>query len=406
VSGPGARAAALLDMNRPQEAVAAARAGLGADPADGDLWCLLARAHLALGEADYALGAADRAAAIGHPDEGWPHRIRAMALRRLGNGPAAIQAGRTAVRLGPDIFQNHVALADAMLGFPAYVCPREPGPGQTMPRPGRYVGPWWYTRDTRRTVHAEIATVAETAVALGPDSTDTLLTLAWARRLQGRKAEAKAVADRALEIGPDDPHVHQQRAAILASGGRLAGAASGFGRAAALDPAGRAAADFAAVCRRAINRGLLLAVFTWLVAGAILESAIDPHAPGAPRSDGYLFLGATAAVCAVAALLPFAWVLLRLSRAERAVATRAVRRSPELLIRLAGITGFLLLVALSPDATGSGGEPGGTGDPGDADSLVGLAVFPLLAMVFFARGLAGLLAQARASLRRRGRSRP
>lgn len=401
MSEPGARAAALLDMNRPREAVEAARAGLGANPDDGDLWCLLARAHLALGEADHALGAADRAAAIGNADEGWPHRIRAMALRRLGYGPAAIEAGRTAVRLAPDVFQNHVALADAMIGFPAYVFPRDPGPGGLVPRPGRYVGPWWYTRDTRRATHDAIAAVAETAVELGPDSTDTLLTLAWARRLQRRKREAKALADRALEIAPDDPHVHQQRAAILESGGRLAGAARGFGRAAALDPTGRAAGDFAGVCRRAINRGLLLALPTWFVAGAFFESAIDPYEADAGPGARYAFLGATAACCAVATLLPFVLVLARLSRPERAVALRAVRRSPELLIRLAGIAGFLALIVLVP---GLGDDPPADSAADSEDgSSAALLVFPLLGMILFARPLVGVLAEIRAALRRRPR---
>src|SRR6201996_8112186 len=119
-----ARADAMLDMKRYDQACGVLARLVAAEPENARAWCLLARAHLGAGRHQQAVDAANRAVSLDPSDE-WPHRLASNALLHTDNYPEALRAGMEARRAGPR------ALAGPYL--------RGPG-GAGSPAPGHRVG--------------------------------------------------------------------------------------------------------------------------------------------------------------------------------------------------------------------------------------------------------------------------
>lgn len=109
-----ARAAAMLDLGRYDEASALLARLVSAEPGSGRAWCLFARAHLGADRFAEAVDAASRAAVI-EPAEEWPHRLASNALMHLGRHGEALRAAAESRRLAPAYWQTHVCVAQAAL---------------------------------------------------------------------------------------------------------------------------------------------------------------------------------------------------------------------------------------------------------------------------------------------------
>jgi tetratricopeptide (TPR) repeat protein len=86
-----ARASAMLDVKRFDEASQLLARVVSAEPESSRAWCLMARAHLGADRYVDAAAAANRAVALDPGDE-WPHRLASNALVHLGNFPGALRA--------------------------------------------------------------------------------------------------------------------------------------------------------------------------------------------------------------------------------------------------------------------------------------------------------------------------
>src|ERR1700749_4067055 len=87
-----ARADAMLDKKRYDQACGVLSRLVAAEPENARAWCLLARAHLGAGRHQSAVEAANRAVTLDPADE-WPHRLASNALLHTDNYPEALRAG-------------------------------------------------------------------------------------------------------------------------------------------------------------------------------------------------------------------------------------------------------------------------------------------------------------------------
>jgi Flp pilus assembly protein TadD len=108
------RAQALIDIRRWQEALKLLRQALAIAPASGDILCRVSYVKLQIGEFEQALADADRAVQS-EPMNEWGHRLRSVALLRLGKKSDALEAAEEAVRLAPHLPETFYDLADAQI---------------------------------------------------------------------------------------------------------------------------------------------------------------------------------------------------------------------------------------------------------------------------------------------------
>jgi tetratricopeptide (TPR) repeat protein len=108
-----ARADALMDLGRDEEALKLWAEVIAADPSDASPHARMACALRNLDRDREALAAVERALAIS-PTE-YTHRLRALILMDLDERYEAIRAARQAVRLGPQSYRAHTTLAQALL---------------------------------------------------------------------------------------------------------------------------------------------------------------------------------------------------------------------------------------------------------------------------------------------------
>src|ERR1700761_2953964 len=87
-----ARADAMLDMKRYDQACGVLARLVAAEPENARAWCLLARAHLGAGRHQQAVDAANRAVSLDPSDE-WPHRLASNAVLDTDNYPEARRRG-------------------------------------------------------------------------------------------------------------------------------------------------------------------------------------------------------------------------------------------------------------------------------------------------------------------------
>lgn len=111
-----ARARAMLDVKRYDEAAGLLTRLVAAEPDDSQAWCLLARAQLGANRSQEAAAAANRAVALAPADD-WPHRLASASMLRLGNVPEAVRAASESCRLAPHQWLCHLSLAQAALAL-------------------------------------------------------------------------------------------------------------------------------------------------------------------------------------------------------------------------------------------------------------------------------------------------
>jgi tetratricopeptide (TPR) repeat protein len=108
-----ARAEALAELGRRQQALDVLNELIASGCEDVRVWRSLAAVYLEVGDGEKALRAADWVVTFAPGDE-WGHRLRASALRLLDRPDEAVSAAEQAVELGPDVWQGRATLAAAL----------------------------------------------------------------------------------------------------------------------------------------------------------------------------------------------------------------------------------------------------------------------------------------------------
>jgi tetratricopeptide (TPR) repeat protein len=108
-----ARAEALAELGRRQQALDVLNELIVAGCEDVRAWRSLAAVYLEVGDGEKALRAADWVVTFDPGDE-WGYRLRASALRLLDRPDEAVSAAEQAVELGPDVWQGRATLAAAL----------------------------------------------------------------------------------------------------------------------------------------------------------------------------------------------------------------------------------------------------------------------------------------------------
>ena len=317
-AGQLARASALCDLGRFDQASSMLAPLLASNPESARAWCLRARAAIGLGDDAGALHAAKSAIAL-TPEEEWPHRLASIALNRSFEHEAAIWHAREAVRLAPHEWRGYTNLARTL-------APHVNG-------------------------RAEAQRAAEHAIELAPHEVESHLAAGAAAAAAGRRDDADASYRRALALDPQSSAAHNEltrlhlRKATLASPASLAQAATGFETAVRADPHG-------AVSRR--NLDLVLSGFlSWtaylVFVGAFV--AFELAQSGHATSTRWVALTAVAVPALFAARF-----VGRLTDPLRRHLTALVARNRAISVAVGAellALGLLAAAAIAP-ATGSG----------------------------------------------------
>lgn len=105
------QAITLLDINRPNDALAAAEEAVAASPEMIEAWCTVTRCHLGLGRLDLARRTIARALSL-QPDHAWAVRLQALTYAGTeGGGRVALEAAQRAVTLTPNDPAAHLTRA-------------------------------------------------------------------------------------------------------------------------------------------------------------------------------------------------------------------------------------------------------------------------------------------------------
>ncbi|GIJ45740.1 hypothetical protein Val02_26260 [Virgisporangium aliadipatigenens] len=159
----------LIDVGQLDRAHAVVARELAEAPGSADALCTLAYEHLARGEFDRMLAAAEAAVAA-NPRLPWAHQLRGAALLNLGRAGEAVSAVQASVELAPQAAQVHRLLA------------------QTRLRAGDRVAAYQ---------------AARTAVELEPHSPESHAVLATVYHASGERALGRAADTAALRLAPD-----------------------------------------------------------------------------------------------------------------------------------------------------------------------------------------------------------
>jgi tetratricopeptide (TPR) repeat protein len=312
-----ARASAMLDVRRFDEASALLARVVSAEPESSRAWCLMARAHLGAERYTEAISAANRAVSLDPADE-WPHRLASNALVHLGNFPDALRAADEARRLAPGYWQTHVCVAQSALA------------GQ------------------RPRVAAEAAARAR---ALAPNEPDVHFLSGKVSLARGQLAEAREHQEQALALDPAHSGAMNELGRIRLRRHDTAGAIRHFISAARATPEERIySRNIDVVLLRTVSRTIY--VFT-LVALILIWIPAVTHLDRLPF---VIALGMAAGFTAAS----FAWIVLRMPREARQLVRRTLR-APRVAAALALATGGVAvafgLVAFTPAADLTGVLP-------------------------------------------------
>jgi tetratricopeptide (TPR) repeat protein len=245
------RARTLIDLGRHEQAKAELAKALADDPASTEAWCLLAQCEQKAGDVNAMLYAAGQALAS-NPDSEWAHRLQSLALHKLNRHQEAIAAGREAVRLAPNQWQQYVVLVTAMI-----------------PRLDLF--------------RAEAIWAADRAVELAPLHAETHLTRGVLAGAQGNLVEAERNYREALKLDPENAAARNNLATIQLRGNDLEGATAGFAAALAENPRLQVARDnIDLVCRRVLRGARLAAQAVFVGAAFITLSSVS--GPGLPET--------------------------------------------------------------------------------------------------------------------------
>ncbi len=203
------RASALYELRRFSEAAALLRQAIASEPQNPAAWSLLAAAELGANNHDGGLEAAERAISLA-PDAGWPQRLASHALRLLGRTEESIRHAREGVRLDPNGWQAHTALARSLAKNDS-----------NLP---------------------EAREAAERAIALAPNQAEAHITSGVVAAAAKQRADAEASFRQALSIDPQNSVAHSELARMRMGGKHhtnpagLAEAAAGYATAVRVDP--------------------------------------------------------------------------------------------------------------------------------------------------------------------------
>ncbi|MBV9094586.1 MAG: tetratricopeptide repeat protein [Streptosporangiaceae bacterium] len=290
-----ARASAMLDVRRFDQAAQLLGRVVAAEPDSSRAWCLMARAHLGADRFADAVAAANRAVALDPADE-WPHRLASNALVHLDDHAGALGAAYRARRFAPGYWQTHVCVAQAALAA------------------------------RRLDLAAEAAARAR---ALAPDEPDVHFLSGKVSLARGELAEARAHQERALALDPAHSGAMNELGRIRLRRHDTAGAIRHFIGAARATPEERIyARNIDVVILRAVSRTIY--AFT-LVALLLIWIPAVTRMARLPLVIVLAVLGAVTAAC-------FAAMMLRLPRDARLVVRRTLR-APQVAAALAVAAG-------------------------------------------------------------------
>ncbi len=303
-----ARASAMLDVRRYDEATALLALVVAAEPESSRAWCLMARAHLGNDRYTDAIDAANRAVALDPVDE-WPHRLASNALVHLGNYPDALRAADQACRLAPGFWQTHVCVAQAALA------------GHRL----------------------DVANAAVArARALAPNEPDVHFLSGKVSLTSGALADARAHQERALALDPAHSGAMNELGRIRLRRHDTAGAIRHFISAARAAPDEHIySRNIDVVILRAVSRTIY--IFT-LVALILIWVPAVSHVTRTPFVIGLGMLGAVTVAC-------FAWMVLRLPREARLMVRRTLRTRrvmAALGLAIGGVVVAFGIVAFTP----------------------------------------------------------
>jgi tetratricopeptide (TPR) repeat protein len=303
-----ARASAMLDVKRYDEASGLLARIVAAEPENSRAWCLMARAHLGADRYHEAVEVANRAVALDPADE-WPHRLASNALVHLGNYSDALRAAYEACRLAPGYWQTHVCVAQAALA-------------------------------AHRLDAATDA--AARARALAPDEPDVHFLSGKVSLARGKLADAREYQERALALHPGHSGAMNELGRIRLRRHDAPGAIRHFISAARATPDERVySRNIDVVILRTVSRTIY--VFT-LIALILIWVPATTHVDRLPFVVGLGVLGAVTVAC-------FAWMMLRLPREARLLVRRTLR-APRVVGALAlavgGVAAAVCIVAFAP----------------------------------------------------------
>ena len=303
-----ARASAMLDVKRFDEAAELLARIVAAEPENSRAWCLMARAHLGADRYHEAVETASRAVALDPTDE-WPHRLASNALAHLGSYSDALRAAYEACRLAPGYWQTHVCVAQAALA-------------------------------ARRLDAATDA--AARARALAPNEPDVQFLSGKVSLARGELADAREYQERALALDPAHSGAMNELGRIRLRRHDAAGAIRHFISAARATPDERIySRNIDVVILRTVSRTIY--VFT-LIALILIWIPATTHVDRFPFVIGLGVLVAVTVAC-------FAWILLRLPREARLMVRRTLRTprvAGALALAVGGVAIAIGIVALAP----------------------------------------------------------
>ncbi len=306
-----ARASAMLDVRRFDEAAELLARVVSAEPESSRAWCLMARAHLGADRYAEAVSAAKRAAALDPTDE-WPHRLASNALVHMGNYPDALRAAYDACRLAPGYWQTHVCVAQAALAA------------------------------QRLNVATEAAARAR---GLAPNEADVHFLSGKVSLARSDLAGAREHQERALALDPGHSGAMNELGRIRLRRHDTAGAIRHFISAARATPDERIySRNIDVVLLRTVSRTIYM--FT-------LIALILIWIPAVTHVDRLPFVIALAAAAVITAIC-FAWMVLRLPREARLLVRRTLRAprvAAALALALGGVVVAFSLVAFTPRPT-------------------------------------------------------
>jgi len=313
------RASALYELRRFPEAAGLLRQAIASEPQNPAAWSLLAAAELSAGNHNGGLEAAERAISL-VPDEGWPQRLAAQALRLLGCTEESIRHARQAVRLDPDGWQSHTTLARSLAMS-----------NSDLP---------------------EAHGAAARAIALAPNQAETHITAGVVAATAKHRSDAEASFRQALSIDPQNSVAHSELARMRMKGPRytnpsgLADAAGGFATSVSIDPrAGTGRHNLELVLRLFLAR---VAYFIFIDAYLITRIGL-----GSNQSGARLLPLVVLAVPSV-----YAWrFIARLNTSLREYLLRLLLHDRKIRLAVSADTiavACLLAAALAPETARSG----------------------------------------------------
>jgi len=216
-----ARAATLLDVGRPEEALRVL-AALGDDAGTGQAHCLRALAYLRLERFDEAAASAAQARAV-DPSWEWGYRLGSIAAIRSGRLREAVALADEAVRVAPDEELTHYVAAWAYLQVRNLPVARQHSEQMLKLSPGN---PLSHQTQGRVLLAQQLLPEAEAelraALALNPHDAESMSLLAHVSAGLGKSEEATDLHLAAVRADPQN--TSRQRNLLRKGGAGTAGA--------------------------------------------------------------------------------------------------------------------------------------------------------------------------------------